>query len=76
MMTLEAVKTDIASIKSTMAANNCQIKSGNDMKSRDHPVQIVKQMEGRIVVIVMYVVQGSILQGDVNEDRETGEDSF
>ena len=34
MMTLEAVKTGIDSIKSTMAANNCQIKFGIDMKKQ------------------------------------------
>ena len=41
MMTLEAVKTGIATIKSSMATSNSQAKSGNGSRQKQ-PVQNIK----------------------------------
>ena len=68
MMTLEAVQTDIANIKSSVVANN-----RNDGKQR--PACPKCKSQGN-VPIVIYVVRTNTMQGDANSDWEMGEDSF
>jgi hypothetical protein len=67
MMTLEAVKTDVANIKSSMVENN-----RNDGKQR--PACPKCKLQGN-VPIVIYVVRMNTIQEDANSDWETGEDS-